>query len=236
MLGSTIGHYRIDALLGQGGMGAVYRAHDMRLDRSVALKVLTGPSGDALQQLLREARAASSLRHSAVVTIHAVEQDGDLHFIVMEYLDGRTLGELIPPGGLPVAEAVGYGIRVAAAVGAAHAAGIVHRDIKPANIMITNAGEAKVLDFGVARRSTIDREAVTRTIELGGTVAPAGSIVGTFGYLAPEQVVGEPAQPASDVFALGAVLYEMLTGKGPFARETLWAVLDATVRVNAAVA
>ena len=231
MLGSTIGHYRIDALLGQGGMGAVYRAHDTRLDRTVAVKVLTGPTGDALTQLLREARAASALRHSAVVTIHSVEEEGDVHFIVMEYLDGRTLSDVIPAGGLPVPEALDYAIRVAAAVGAAHTAGIVHRDIKPANIMIAGAGEVKVLDFGVARRSTVDHEAVTRTIALG-TVAPAGSIIGTIGYLAPEQVAGEPAQPASDVFALGAILYEMLTGTAPFARDTLWASLDATVRVT----
>jgi eukaryotic-like serine/threonine-protein kinase len=231
MLGSTIGHYRIDALLGQGGMGTVYRAHDTRLDRTVAVKVLTGPTGDALTQLLREARAASALRHSAVVTIHSVEEEGDVHFIVMEYLDGRALSELIPAGGLAVDEAVDYAIRVAAAVGAAHSAGIVHRDIKPANIMITAAGEVKVLDFGVARRSTVDHEAVTRTIALG-TVAPAGSIIGTIGYLAPEQVAGEPAQPAADVFALGAILYETLTGTAPFARETLWASLDATVRVT----
>ena len=231
MLGSTIGHYRIDALLGQGGMGTVYRAHDTRLDRTVALKVLAGPTGDALQQLLREARAASALRHSAVVTIHSVEEEGDVHFIVMEYLDGRTLSDLIPAGGLPVPEAIDYAARVAAAVGAAHNAGIVHRDIKPANIMIAGGGEVKVLDFGVARRSTVDHEAMTRTIALG-TVAPAGSIIGTIGYLAPEQVAGEPAQPASDVFALGAILYEMLTGTAPFARDTLWASLDATVRVT----
>jgi formylglycine-generating enzyme required for sulfatase activity/dienelactone hydrolase/predicted Ser/Thr protein kinase len=230
MVGSTIGHYRIDALLGQGGMGTVYRAHDTRLDRTVALKVLTGPTGDALQQLLREARAASALRHSAVVTIHSVEEEGDVHFIVMEYLDGRTLSDLITAGGLPVHEAIDYATRVAAAVGAAHNAGIVHRDLKPANIMIAGAGEVKVLDFGVARRSTVDHEAMTRTIALG-TVAPAGSIVGTIGYLAPEQVAGEPAQPASDVFALGAILYEMLTGTAPFACETLWASLDATVRM-----
>jgi predicted Ser/Thr protein kinase/poly(3-hydroxybutyrate) depolymerase len=230
MVGSRLSHYDILATLGRGGMGTVYRAHDTRLHRTVAIKVLSTDGEDTRRQLLREARAASALSHSGIVTIHAVDQQNGVDFIVMEYVDGQPLSDVIPPAGLPVDTVLEYAAQIAAALAVAHRAGVVHRDIKPANLMITPSGDVKVLDFGVARRSTVDPDAMTQAVTLGGTIAPAGAIVGTAGYLAPEQISGQPARPASDIFALGAVMYHMLTGRSPFQGETLWAILDATVR------
>jgi predicted Ser/Thr protein kinase len=231
MIGSTLAHYRLEAVLGRGGMGIVYRAHDDRLNRSVAIKVLSGPSGDTLQQLLREARAASGLSHAGVVTIHSVEQDGDVHFIVMEFLDGRSLADAIPPSGVSIATALDYATQIAGALAAAHQAGIVHRDVKPANAIVTPSGQVKLLDFGIARRLAIDPQAATRAMTFGGTIAPEGTLTGTIAYLAPEQIAGEPAQPRTDVFALGVVLYEMLSGRRPFRGDTIWAVMDATLHL-----
>ena len=232
MIGSTLAHYTIDALLGSGGMGSVYRARDTQLDRTVAIKVLSDTSGDARRQLLREARAASALSHPGIVTVHSIERQGDTDFIVMEYVPGRSLAETIPEGGLPVDTAIDYAIQIAAALTAAHRAGIVHRDIKPANVMIAADGRVKVLDFGVARRSSIDPEEATRMMTIAGTLAPPGAIVGTVGFLAPEQIAGQPATPASDVFAFGALLFQMITGRRPFGGDTMWAVMDATVHAE----
>ena len=232
MIGSTLAHYRIEALLGSGGMGSVYRARDSQLDRTVAIKVLADTSGDARRQLLREARAACALTHPGIVTVHSIERQGDTDFIVMEYVQGRSLAETIPEGGLPIDTAIEYATQIAAALAAAHRAGIVHRDIKPANVMIAADGQVKVLDFGVARRSTIDPDAATRVMTIAGTLAPPGAIVGTVGYLAPEQIAGQPATPASDVFAFGALLFQMITGRGPFGGDTMWAVMDATVHAD----
>jgi formylglycine-generating enzyme required for sulfatase activity/predicted Ser/Thr protein kinase len=228
MIGSRLLHYTVEAQLGHGGMGTVYRARDTLLNRTVAIKVLELEDREATQRLLHEARAASALNHPGSVTIHGVEQHAETAFIVMEYVDGRALDRLIPPDGLPVDEVLRCGIEIADAIAAAHEQGIVHRDIKPGNVMMTAGGRLKVLDFGIARRTPLATDA-TQTI-LAGTISAAGAILGTPGYMAPEQITGSPAGPQSDVFALGALLYQMVTGRPPFTGESVWATLDATVR------
>jgi len=228
-IGSSLLHYSVESCLGQGGMGTVYRARDTRLNRTVAIKVLEIVDREATQHLLHEARAASAFNHPNSVTIHSVEQQGDTAFIVMEHVDGRRLDTVIPATGLAVDEAVGVAIEIADAIAAAHEQGIVHRDLKPANVMITTGGRVKVLDFGIARRTPRPDEA-TRASTLGGTISGPGVMVGTAGYMAPEQIEGAPAGPASDVFALGALLYHMLTGTPPFTGESIWALMNATMR------
>ena len=159
--------------------------------------------GEARARLLHEARAASALNHPNIVTIHGVQQHGDVAFIVMEHVEGVPLDRAIPDGGLPPAQALAYAIEIADALAAAHAQGIVHRDIKPANVIVTPAGRVKVLDFGIARRSSLPDEA-TRAASLGSGLTALGVVVGTPGYMAPEQITGHPGGPPSDVFALGA--------------------------------
>jgi formylglycine-generating enzyme required for sulfatase activity/predicted Ser/Thr protein kinase/predicted esterase len=231
MVGTTLLHYRIEARLGQGGMGTVYRARDLALERIVAIKVLDVSDPSARSRLVHEARAASALNHPNIVTIHGVEQDGDVAFIVMEHVEGLPLDTAIPAGGLPAPQAIRYALEMADAVAAAHAAGIVHRDIKPGNVMITSAGRVKVLDFGIARRAALSDDA-TRAATAAG-FAPPGAIVGTPGYMAPEQIAGEPGDPAADVFAMGAVLFQMLTGRAPFDGTSTWTVMEATMHREA---
>jgi formylglycine-generating enzyme required for sulfatase activity/dienelactone hydrolase len=229
MVGETILHYAIDARLGEGGMGTVYRARDTVLNRVVALKVLSrAPDEESTRRLLREARAASALNHPNSVTIHAVEQHGDLAFIVMEHVAGTPLDRGIPAGGFPVDRALQYACDITDAVAAAHAQGIIHRDLKPGNVMITPEGRVKVLDFGIARRTVLPDEA-TRLQTVDRTIAGTGLLVGTAGYMAPEQIEGKAATERSDVFALGVIIFELLTGVAPFRRETTWAALDATM-------
>ncbi len=231
MIGSTVLHYVIEERLGQGGMGTVYRARDTELQRTVAIKMLEVAGDDTRARLLHEARAASALNHPHIVTVHGVQQQGDVAFIVMEHVVGVSLDRAVPPGGLPLTSVLRHAIDIADALAAAHAQGIVHRDIKPANVMVTNAGRVKVLDFGIARHRLLPTEA-TRLPTLAGTLAATGQTIGTPGYMAPEQVAGQPAGPASDVFALGAVLYYMLTGTPAFAGASAWALMDATMHAE----
>jgi len=207
MIGKTISHYRILEKIGAGGMGEVYLAHDTTLDRRVALKFLPDAvRGDAVarERFLREARAASRLTHSGIVGIHAVEEAEGQAFISMEYVAGRSLRHVTDEEALPLDRAVAIASEVASALSAAHAAGIVHRDIKPDNIVITDDGHAKVLDFGLARI-----EGATKLTESAVTV-------GTLAYMSPEQAQGDAVDERSDIFSLGAVLYEMITAHTPF--------------------
>ena len=215
-------------------MGEVYLAHDTTLQRAVAIKVLSREAmadREMAGRLLREARAASQLNHPGIVTIHEIGQADGTDFIVMERVEGRSLAEEIPPGGLPIERVLDVAGQIAAAVGAAHAAGIVHRDLKPANVIVTSAGRAKVLDFGLARvgggHTSATRDATVAASTMGG-------IAGTIGYMSPEQIEGQPVGTRSDVFSLGIVMYEMITGDRPFRGDSDWAVMNATVRAEPA--
>lgn len=230
MVGQRLAHYQIVEKLGEGGMGVVYKALDTHLDRFVALKTLPPErlaDPERKRRFVREAKAASALNHANIITIHDVATDAGVDFIVMEYVDGRSLDRLIAGARLPVEEALGYAVQIAAALAAAHAAGIVHRDIKPANIMVTGAGQIKVLDFGLAKlseRVAVDSDAATRTVP---TRTEEGVILGTVAYMSPEQAEGKPVDARADVFSFGAVLYEMLTGRKPFQGDSNLSILTA---------
>jgi formylglycine-generating enzyme required for sulfatase activity/dienelactone hydrolase/predicted Ser/Thr protein kinase len=229
MIGTTLSHYKIEQRIGQGGMGVVYRATDTRLGRVVAIKVIAADSAgdrDRRDRFLREARAASALNHANIVTIHEVDEAEGTDFLVMELVTGRPLNETIPPVGLPLERAIGLAEQVADALAIAHAAGIVHRDVKPANIMITDSGQAKMLDFGLAKLLA-PRDPAADTM----TAAPAtelGVVVGTIAYMSPEQAQGLPITDRSDIFSFGAVLYEMLAGRRPFGDRTIAGTLTET--------
>jgi eukaryotic-like serine/threonine-protein kinase len=218
------GRYRLDEVIGRGGMSTVYRGTDEALDRVVAVKVAMDPLLERdpvyLARFKREARAAAALSHPGVVTVYDSGADGSTRYIVMEYVEGRDLSQILrEEGPLEPARAEYIGERVADTLAAAHAAGIVHRDIKPGNIMVTTDDRVKVLDFGIARTS----DAVTLT--------QTASVLGTAPYMSPEQAMGQPADARSDIYSLGCVLYEMLTGKPPFMGEVAAAVLHQHVRV-----
>src|SRR5919109_4096054 len=220
MIGQFLGHYRIDAQLGAGAMGVVYRAYDTRLHRMVAIKQLQDTSSEVSgPRLLEEARAAATLNHPSICTIHEVAEIDGHAFIVMEYVDGKALSDLIPPTGLSVQTVLEYGSQIADAVAFAHAGGIVHRDLKSSNILITRDGRPKILDFGLARR--IAGRSVYELSESVATVAETNfDIAGTPQYMSPEALRGESSSARSDVWSLGIVLYEMATGHRPYDERT----------------
>jgi Tol biopolymer transport system component/predicted Ser/Thr protein kinase len=228
MQGRMVARYRIVAELGRGGMGVVYRAEDTRLGRTVALKFLpddVARHSVALERFQREARAASSLNHPHICTIHDVDEHDGSHFIVMEALDGRTLAEVLASQRLRLDETLDVSLQVAEALSAAHAKGIIHRDIKPGNIFITNDGQVKILDFGLAKiagDARSDDEAATNAV-----VTSPGQTLGTVAYMSPEQVRGEPLDARSDIFSFGGTIYEMLTGRRPFPGSTSGMIFDA---------
>ena len=210
MIGETLGHYRLLEQLGVGGMGTVYRAEDLRLKRPVAVKVLTADllaEPEALEWFKREARVAAALNHPNICTIHDVGDHHGRPYIVMELLEGEPLRELLRGGALPREQVLDLGIGIAEALEAAHRQGVIHRDIKPGNIMINTRGVVKVADFGIALASNdISSSKLTST----------GALVGTPGYLPPEVCLGKAVDQRSDIFALGIVLFESLTGRMPF--------------------
>ena len=223
LIGRTFSHYRVNARLGAGGMGVVYQAEDLQLGRRVALKFLPADLGSddaALLRFQREARAASALNHPNICTIHSIDRHETHHFIVMELLEGRTLASRIASGPVPVAELLEIVLPIVDALESAHALGIVHRDLKPANIFLTARGQVKVLDFGLARVEGAGSEPADTTVARED-LTKAGTTLGTAAYMSPEQARGEVADARSDIFSLGAVLYEMATGVLPFRGETV---------------
>ena len=218
-MGTMLGPYRVEALLGAGGMGEVYRARDTRLGRTVALKILPThlrANAQLHARFEREARAVALLNHPYICTLHDIGRDRDIDYLVMEFVDGETLTAVLERGRMPVAQAIGLTREVAEALAAAHAKGIIHRDIKPSNIIVTPAGHVKVVDFGLARESSLFRnDESTREDH-----TEPGVRVGTPYYMSPEQAVGEPLDPRTDLFSLGVVLFECLTGERPFEGTT----------------
>ena len=216
--GIRLGGYEIVALIGAGGMGVVYRARDTRLGRIVALKLTEEVSTDgrARSLLLREAQHASALNHPNICTIHEIGEANGTSFIVMEYVEGRPLNEMVPPDGLPVSTVVSVGTQIADAVAYAHEQGIIHRDLKPSNVVITPQGLVKILDFGLATRTWHEGASHASTIQ----VTQQGTIAGTIAYMAPEVLQGTPANAKSDIWSLGALLQELTTGAPPFAGST----------------
>ena len=227
MVGRTLAHYLVEEKIGAGGMGIVYRARDMQLERPVALKVVGEDAQvdrQAQARLMREARTASVLNHSNICTVYGAGIADGATYIAMELVEGRSLQMSIPSGGLPADTVIRYAIQLADALAHAHEKGIVHRDLKDANVMVTPSGQLKVLDFGLAKREIRDD---TRSFE---TLTQTGAVVGTVPYMAPENLQGEPADARSDLWAMGVMLYRGLTGTLPFKGATAFQTISAIQR------
>src|SRR6267143_2626325 len=225
MTGQTLGHYGILAKIGAGGMGVVYRAHDERLDRDVALKVL--PAGaladDAARRRFRkEALALAKLAHPNIGMIFDFDTQDGVDFLAMEYVAGQSLAQKLNAGSLPEKETLALGAQVAAALEDAHEQGVVHRDLKPGNILITPKGQAKVLDFGLAKVLPQAAE-----VDLTASLTETPAMAGTLPYMPPEQLRGEPADTRADIYTIGAVLYEMATGRRAYPEEQTSRLIDA---------
>ena len=221
MIGTRLGKYEIQAEIGKGGMGVVYLGYDPMLDRQVAVKVLAPHlvwEPGFVERFLREARAAARLKHASLVTIYDVGQEGDWYYFVMEYLEGQTVSQIIRQKGALTNEQVLYVLRrLADALDYAHSCGLVHRDVKPANIIVSPAGQVTLTDFGVARAAQETR------------LTSTGSLLGTPQYMSPEQAQGEVVGHHTDIYSLGVVAYEMLTGRAPFGATTPHAVLHQLI-------
>src|ERR1022692_1516221 len=235
--GSKLGPYEIQSPLGAGGMGEVYRARDTRLDRTVAIKILPAHLSDnpeAKQRFDREARAVSSLNHPNICTLHDVGHQEGIDYLVMEFLEGETLADRLTRGPLSPAQVLKYGIEICEGLERAHKTGVIHRDLKPSNVMLTKSC-AKLMDFGLAKAApsiASPSSSLTMTLSTPAGSHPLtaqGTVVGTFQYMSPEQLEGNEADARSDIFALGAVLYEMATGKRAFEGKTTASVIAAVL-------
>jgi len=236
--GSRLGPYEILSPVGAGGMGEVYRAKDTRLDREVAVKVLPAhlsSSEEMRQRFEREAKAISQLSHAHICALYDVGREGDVEYLVMEYLEGETLSDRLGKGALPLEQTLKYGQEIADALDKAHRQGIVHRDLKPGNVMLTKSG-VKLLDFGLAKAvAPVGQQSGLTSLPTmaGGTgqnLTEAGTILGTFQYMAPEQLEGKEADARSDIFAFGAVLYEMATGRKAFTGKSQASLIGSILR------
>ena len=231
--GSRLGPYQIVAPLGAGGMGEVYRARDPRLARDVAVKTLLAgwaASPERRARFEQEARAASALHHPNIVTVLDVGEDAGVAWIAMELVEGRTLRDLLTGGQLPTRKALEIAVQVADALAKAHEAGIQHRDLKPDNVMVSKDGYVKILDFGLAKLAEPDDEQPSEQATMARPITGSGVVLGTVGYMSPEQAAGQPTDFRSDQFALGAILFEMATGARPFQRATAAETLAAIIR------
>jgi Tol biopolymer transport system component/predicted Ser/Thr protein kinase len=231
MIGRVVSHYEILAKLGEGGMGVLYKAHDSRLGRLVALKILRPDKvadPERRRRFVQEARAASALNHPHIVTVYDIGETDGVHFIAMEHVEGTTLADRIGRRGLPLGDALRHAAQIADALAQAHAKGIVHRDLKPANVMVTASGSTKVLDFGLAKlvETDVSQEETTEFKPL----TEDGMIVGTAAYMSPEQAQGRRVDARSDIFSFGSVLYEMVTGQRAFSRESTVSTLAAILK------
>jgi membrane-associated phospholipid phosphatase len=240
VIGQMLAHYKVLERIGGGAMGEIFLAHDTRLERRVALKVLPPESvsnQERLQRFRTEARAAAAMNHPNIVTIHGVEETDGIHFLAMELVEGRTLREVIPHGGLPFEEFLRIAAQLTEAVATAHAAGITHRDLKPDNVMITQTGRVKVLDFGLAKLMDEPRPTDFEGATLVDAPPPPddrltsdGMLIGTIPYMSPEHVTGRHIDHRSDIFSLGIILSEMLTGERPFRGRNPAAVMASILR------
>ena len=232
MIGSTLGHYKMIEKLGSGGMGDVYRAHDTKLGRDVALKVLPSEAADDLKRrkrFEREARAIASLKHPNIVTIYSVEEVDGTHFLTMELVEGATLSALIPKDGMPLERFLEYSVSMADGMSRAHEQGITHRDLKPANVMLDADGRIKILDFGLAKLLQRDTDLHAEKTQMDGETAE-GVVMGTVAYMSPEQAQGEALDHRSDIFSLGVLFYEMITGSRPFDGDNKISTISSILR------
>ena len=242
MIGKIVHHYQFIEKLGAGGMGEIWKAQDTRLNRVVAVKILTQASAgdpERRRRFIQEAQAASALNHPNIITIHDIISEGDAEYMVMEFVQGKTLIDLIPKGGLRVPQVLKYAVQMTDALQVAHAAGIIHRDLKPGNVMVTETGLVKVLDFGLAKLTdssplsqTGSPTDATQTIDQA-PLTVEGSIIGTVSYMSPEQAQGKRVDLRSDIFSLAVVLYEMVTGTRAFAGDSALSTLSAILRDEA---
>jgi len=234
VIGQTISHYRLLAELGRGGMGVVYKARDTHLDRFAAIKVLPQErvaDSERQRRFVQEAKAASALNHPNIIHVYDIDRDSGVAFIAMEYVEGKTLHDIIETKGLKIAETLRYAAQVADALAAAHRAGIVHRDIKPSNIMVTEKGLVKVLDFGLAKlaEQASDYDHSNASTQTMPPQTEEGAVIGTAAYMSPEQAEGKKVDARSDIFSFGAVLYEMVTGQRAFQGVNKISVLSAVL-------
>src|SRR5438128_3486363 len=231
--GTRVGRYEIRSQVGAGGMGEVYRARDEKLNRDVAIKVLPATlsqDGDRLRRFEQEAQAAGALNHPNILAVYDVGMHDDSPYIVSELLEGEELREQLDGGPLPQRKALDYAQQIAQGLAAAHERGITHRDLKPENLFVTTDGRVKILDFGLAKLRPLRSDLVSSEIDTRKQITDPGTVIGTVGYMSPEQVRGHEADHRSDIFSFGSILYEMLAGQRAFRRETMAETMTAILK------